>query len=354
MTTIFGGPGRYIQGEDELKRLGEHVSDLGCAAFVVLDSGTDDRLGEVLGNAFAGCPDLDEPEFHVYDGPCTEKAVLDMVEAVRSHGSDVVVGVGGGKMLDIAKAVAFYAELPLCVCPTVASTDAPCSALSVLYREDGTFDRYLHLTESPNMVVVDSKVVAGAPLRMTVAGMGDALATYFEARSCAAVHGVNELGGAPAPAALTMARACFDTLMSCGVAARRDLKKGRMSDAVERVIECNILLSGLGFESGGLALAHAIANGLTVLNGPRIMHGEAVAFGLIVQLKLERAPELGRVLEFCRSVGLPTSLADLRLADVDDADLMRVAIATCANDRNMANEQVKVTTKKLVQLMREA
>lgn len=354
MTMIFGGPGRYIQGEGELARLGEHVSELGCAAFVVLDSGTDDRLGETLGNAFADCLDLAEPEFHVYDGPCTERAVLDMVEATRSLDSDVVVGIGGGKMLDIAKAVAFYAELPLCVCPTAASTDAPTSALSVLYREDGTFDRYLHLAESPNMVVVDSKVVAAAPLRMTVAGMGDALATYFEARSCAAARGVNELGGAPAPAALVVARACFDTLMSCGVAARRDLKKGRMSDAVERVIECNILLSGLGFESGGLALSHAIANGLTVLEGLNVMHGEAVAFGLNVQLRLERAPEAQQVLDFCRAVGLPTSLADLGAGDVTDAELMRVAIATCANDRNMANEPTQVTTKKLVQLMREA
>lgn len=352
MTTIFGGPGRYIQGEGELERLGEHVSDLGCTAFVVLDSGTDDRLGEVIGNAFANCADLDEPEFHVYDGPCTERAVIEMVEEARSLDSDVVVGIGGGKMLDIAKAVAFYAELPLCVCPTVASTDAPTSALSVLYREDGSFDRYLHLAENPNMVIVDSKVVAGAPLHMTVAGMGDALATYFEARSCAAARGVNELGGAPAPAALTIARSCFDTLMSCGVAARRDLKKGRMSDAVERVIECNVLLSGLGFESGGLALAHAVANGLTVLKGPRIMHGEGVAFGLVVQLRLERAAELDRVLEFCRAVGLPTSLEELGLYDVSDADLVRVAIAACANDRNLANEPVKVTTKKLVQLMR--
>lgn len=352
MTKIFGGPGRYIQGEDELSRLGEHVAELGCAAFVVLDSGTDGRLGEVLGRAFSRCADQSEPTYRIYDGPCTEQAAVELADEARERGCDVVVGVGGGKMLDIAKAVAFFAELPLCVCPTAASTDAPTSALSVLYREDGAFDRYLHLTANPNMVVVDSKVVAGAPLRMTVAGMGDALATYFEARSCAAAHGVNELGGAPAPAALTVARACYDTLMSCGAAARRDLKKGRMSDAVERVIECNILLSGIGFESGGLALAHAIANGLTVLEGPRIMHGEAVAFGLAVQLRLERAAELDQVLDFCRSVGLPTTIGDLGLGDVTDADLMRVAIATCANDRNMANEPVKITTKKLVQLLR--
>lgn len=266
----------------------------------------------------------------------------------------MVVGIGGGKMLDIAKAVAFYAELPLCVCPTAASMDGPCSAISVLYHEDESFDRYLMLEKNPDLVVVDTNVVAAAPLRMTVAGMGDALATYFEARSCAAAHGANEHGGAPGHLALVAARACYDTLMECGVAAKRDLKKGRMSPAVERLIECNILLSGVGFESGGLALAHAISNGLTILPECKAMHGEAVAFGLVVQLRLERAPELEQVLEFCQRVGLPTTLEELGLGEISDADLMSVADAAFRNERNMANEQAKVTKQKLVELMREA
>lgn len=232
--------------------------------------------------------------------------------------------------------------------------DGPCSAISVLYHEDGSFDRYLMLEKNPDLVVVDTNVVAAAPLRMTVAGMGDALATYFEARSCAAAHGANEHGGAPGHLALVAARACYDTLMECGVAAKRDLKKGRTSPAVERLIECNILLSGVGFESGGLALAHAIANGLTILPECKAMHGEAVAFGLVVQLRLERAPELDQVLEFCQRVGLPTTLAELRLGEISDTDLMSVADAVFRNERNMANEQAKVTKQKLVQLMCEA
>ena len=232
--------------------------------------------------------------------------------------------------------------------------DGPCSAISVLYHEDGSFDRYLMLEKNPDLVVVDTNVVAAAPLRMTVAGMGDALATYFEARSCAAARGANEHGGAPGHLALVAARACYDTLMECGVAAKRDLKKGRTSPAVERLIECNILLSGVGFESGGLALAHAIANGLTILPECKAMHGEAVAFGLVVQLRLERAPELDQVLEFCQRVGLPTTLEELGLGEISDADLQGVANAVFRNERNMANEQVKVTEQKLVQLMCEA
>ena len=352
MPIIYGGPGRYIQGKGELTRLGEHAGELGCAAFVVLDTGTDERLGDVIGPAFAHAESQQEPIFETVDGPCTERTALDLGNRAAAEGCDVVVGIGGGRVLDIAKAVAYFAEMPLVLCPTAASTDAPCSALSVLYREDGTFDRYLHLPESPDMVVVDADVVASAPLRMTVAGMGDALATYFEARSCAAAHGVNELDGAPGALALLAAHACFETLMECGVAAMRDIKKDRMSDAVERVIECNILLSGIGFESGGLALAPATTNGLTVLPGCRAMHGEAVAFGLCVQLRLERAKELDQVLEFCQRVGLPTTLEELGLADTLDADLTCVAMAALSNDRNMANVPSKLSIKKLVQLMR--
>jgi glycerol 2-dehydrogenase (NAD+) (EC 1.1.1.6) len=118
-------------------------------------------------------------------------------------------------------------------------------------------------------------------------------------------------------------------------------QKGRISLAVERLIECNILLSGVGFESGGLALAHAIANGLTILPECKAMHGEAVAFGLVVQLRLERAPELDQVLEFCQRVGLPTTLAELGLGEISDADLQSVANAVFRNERNMANEQAK-------------
>lgn len=261
---VYGGPSRYVQGPGELSRQGRYLSWLGCAAYVLFDQGTEDRLCRQIVDGFLD-DDLSEPFFKIYDGPCTEEAVVEMAKEAQAEYCDMVVGIGGGKMLDIAKAVAFYAELPLCVCPTAASMDGPCSAISVLYHEDGSFDRYLMLEKNPDLVVVDTNVVASAPLRMTVAGMGDALATYFEARSCAAAHGANEHGGAPGHLALVAARACYDTLMECGVAAKRDLKKGRISPAVERLIECNILLSGVGFESGGLALAHAIANGLTIL-----------------------------------------------------------------------------------------
>ena len=181
------------------------------------------------------------------------------------QGCDLVIGIGGGKTLDTAKAVAFYKKTPVLICPTIASTDAPCSALSVIYTDAGVFEEYLFLPANPNMVLMDTDIIAKSPVRLTVSGMGDALATYFEARACQISGAANCAGGQVTGAAMALAKLCLDTLLDEGLKAKLALEAGACTPAVEKVIEANTLLSGLGFESGGLAGAHAIHNGLTVL-----------------------------------------------------------------------------------------
>lgn len=97
------------------------------------------------------------------------------------------------------------------------------------------------------------------------------------------------------------------------------LEAGACTAAVEKVIEANTLLSGIGFESGGLAGAHAIHNGFTVLEECHHMyHGEKVAFGTITQLVLEdvSADELEDIIGFCIEVGLPVTLKELGIEEV--------------------------------------
>ena len=267
---------------------------------------------------------------------------------MRENKVDVVIGIGGGKTHDTAKAVAYYQEVPVIIVPTIASTDAPCSALSVIYTEDGIFERYLFLKQNPNVVLVDTDIVAKAPSRLLVAGMGDALATYFEARACQASQAETCAGGTCTQAAMALARLCYDTLLEKGTLAKAAADKNCCTKALEKVVEANTLLSGIGFESGGLAAAHAIHNGFTVLEACHSMnHGEKVAFGTLVQLVLEDADadEIEEVLYFCTSVGLPVTLKQLGVEEVIPEQIMAVAEASSAEGETIHNMPFPVTAQ---------
>lgn len=344
-TTLF--PGRYVQGPDSLLRLGKEVSRLGTNAFVLCDP-------FVFKNLLPGFAKSLEEHLRTniisFGGECSDEEIQRLVKISKDQGAEVVVGIGGGKTLDTAKAVAYEMRKPLAVVPTVASTDAPCSALSVIYTAEGEFKRYLVLDKNPDLVLLDTKVVVNAPSRFLVSGMGDALATWFEAESCKQSFAGNMSGDVGSMTAYSLAKLCFNTLLDYGLAAKQACDAKSVSPALEHVVEANTLLSGLGFESGGLASAHAIHNGLTVLEPThKFFHGEKVAFGTLTSLVLTDKDKatLETVYSFCESVGLPTTLADIGLNNVSDEDLMKVAEAATAEGETIHNEPFKVTAEKV-------
>jgi glycerol dehydrogenase len=220
------------------------------------------------------------------------------------------------------------------IVPTLASNDAPCSASSIIYDPGGGFAAVEFYRESPALVVVDSGVIAAAPERFLVSGMGDAMATWYESRvTLENTAGRSVLGGRPTIAAAAIGEACAATLFRHGVAAAASVAAGAVTPDLEDVIEANTLLSGIGFESGGLAAAHGVGQSLTAIHEvhDNHLHGEMVAFGVMTQLAMEdRQDEARAVGEFFASVGLPVRLEHLAIDPSNDAALELVARGTVA------------------------
>lgn len=340
-------PGRYVQGEGALGALAEETARLGEKAFAVCDPFVIDNMEQQVREAFG-----EQLPFEIarFGGESSAEEIDKLCEASRGIGSDCIVGIGGGKTLDTAKAVADNLGTPVVVVPTLASTDAPCSALSIIYTPDGEFERLLPLKRNPDVVLVDTAVIARAPVRLLVAGMGDALATWFEAESCRLSYSPNLTGSLGVTTAYRLAELCFEILLEDGLGAKRACQAGVVTPSLDRIVEANTLLSGLGFESGGLATAHAIHNGLTVLEATHsTYHGEKAAVGTLASLFLTDKPRhlIEEVFAFCSAVGLPTTLSDIGLDNVSDESLMQVATSACAEGETIHNEPSPVTPERV-------
>ena len=181
MANILISPGKYVQGAYTYIYLGTYAASYGKKALILISAGGYKRIGKEIEDSFSAVDC--EAVFDYFNGECSKKEIDRLCGIMKENGCDLVIGVGGGKIFDTAKAVAYYQKTPVVICPTIASTDAPCSALSVIYTDEGVFEEYLFLPANPNLVMMDTDIIAKSPVRLTVAGMGDALATYFEARA---------------------------------------------------------------------------------------------------------------------------------------------------------------------------
>lgn len=354
MRKAFISPTKYVQGEDELLNLGYFVTTFGKKALMIAHADDVSRVKDKLDKtAETFNISFVESNFH---GEASRVEVARLQKVAEENECDCVIGLGGGKAIDTAKCVAEGHNL--IIVPTIVATDAPTSHSAVLYTEDGQFDDYAYFVQSPSVVLIDTVVIANAPTRFLVSGMGDALSTYFEARATHNSYSNVNAGlpcgtreGVCPPAkgtntALALAKLCYETILEDGLKAKESSDNNVVTPALENIIEANILLSGLGFESAGLAAIHAIHDGLTVLHDAHgATHGEKVAFSTICQLVLENAPkaELYEVLDFALSIGLPVCLADLGVKEISDAELTEVAEKSCIPEESIHSMPFPIT-----------
>ena len=331
MRTSIRGPLRYFQEAGILRRSGPLVAEVGSKVLVLLTKGSLARVGGVLEESItgAGCTCV----FELFSGDITYAEIDRVAGIAREKGCDVIAGIGGGRVLDTARAAADQLGRRLVIIPTTASSDAPCSAVAVIHDENGKAVEVRGVKRNPDLVLVDTEIIANAPAHFMSAGIGDALATYFEARAFQQKENAATGDRSSTCTAVAMSRLCYELITRYGAEAVKAVENHEITYALEETVHAAIYLSGYGFENGNVAAAHATNEGFSVVpRCSKILHGILVGFGVLVQLELEQADdgEKRQLREFMRAVGLPVNLEQLGLSDLTEEELRSISEAACA------------------------
>ncbi|WP_017471275.1 iron-containing alcohol dehydrogenase family protein [Amphibacillus jilinensis] len=267
-----------------------------------------------------------------YHGECTREEVARIVALALEAGVDYILGVGGGKIIDLVKATADCLQQPFLLVPTLASNCAPWTPLSVFYDQEGRFTDYEVFSRNAFMVAIEPELIMNSPAPFLRAGIGDTLAKWYEADVL-----VKQLEHKPIPVnvAAHAARLCHDVLLEHGAQAIQDHAEQKITrsfiQTVETIIMVGGMVGGFGERYGRIAGAHSIHNGLTVLPETHDkLHGDKVAYGILVQLALEnRFDEIEKLLPYYHQLALPTCLKDLGVV-VDQQNLVFEQVAKAA------------------------
>jgi glycerol dehydrogenase len=348
--TVFGAPGRYIQGVGVLDLVGPCCATLASMAVLLCDKTV---AGLIEGRVVTSCRSAGVALISIdFNGEIDASTGPLLARDIDRAAMPIIIAAGGGRTIDAGKALRDEIGGALLTLPTVASNDSPTSKNYVLYDADHRLIAVRHMPRNPDFVLVDTALIAGSPKAFFLAGLGDAIAKKFEADRCLAAGGANMFRARSTRTANAIANECYRQLIHNGADAYSVAGSGNPTEAFDAAVEAMILMAGLGFENGGLSIAHALTRGLSNVRGAcKAPHGLQVAYGLLVQLQLEGNGYPEDLLALYRATGLPTSLVDLSLVDVTDDDLLTIAEPS-AVVAHTANFSRPVTVQDLLVAMR--
>jgi glycerol-1-phosphate dehydrogenase [NAD(P)+] len=309
---------RTVRGGAELARLlGEVTAELGFERAQLVTGATyTAALGAELTTAL---PAAGAEPVRV---AANSQAEVERVARSGVSAADVVVALGGGKTIDVAKSACDAADVPLIVVPTQLTADGIASPVSVIRGEDGS----LHSGHGrlPIAVVVDLDVIAAAPVERTRAGLGDLLANQSALVDwrLAADAGREEFDDFAA----LLAHSATDLVYGAPPAG---LAAGQPDAAFLQRLLRGLVLSGLAMEIAGSSrpcsgAEHMISHALDALRPGTAQHGEQVAFGALVATHLQDG-DWRRLREFMLAAGMNAAAAGFGLGEEDLVAAVRTA-----------------------------
>ncbi|MEM1586589.1 MAG: glycerol dehydrogenase [Candidatus Bathyarchaeia archaeon] len=362
-------PRRYVQGPGSLALAGKLLKNYGKRAIIFADKVVMELLREPLSRSLQDSGV--DAYFELFNMECSWEEINRLSKITEELNVDMAVGAGGGKALDTAKAIGNKTHKTIILIPTIASTDAPTSAISVIYTEPypGEFIELKFWPRNPDLILVDTKIIASAPARFLACGMGDALSHFFEGLAVMQSGKSNFVWlnydpNVSEPLRSTrlgfeLCKLIYEVLRENGVAGMESARNHVVTPSLELCVETICLMSGLAFENTGCAAAHGISEGLTLLENkmrPMQYHGELVAFGIIVQLVLENRPfhEIVDLMKWVHEIGLPINLKELGIEGISEEDLWRVSEKAVAPTSPIHNEPFEVNAEKVFSAIKVA
>ncbi len=333
------GCGRYIQGSGYIKRVGEEVLRLGRVPLIVGGkTALSITKSEIEKSVAKTC---NQYEFIEHTGTCNEERAKELAQLADEKGYDVIVGVGGGVICDFAKLCGYFAGLPVICVPTSSATCAAYTPLSVRYTPEGRTVGSLHYSYEVNAVVVDTEILAKQPVRLLLAGVFDALAKFIEIKQRFTAN--SPLG---LDYAFSMAETSYNTLNELTDRCIEDMKKGEITEAVERVIFTSIaatgVISGIARGSNQCALAHKFYETTRTLfpeTAKPYLHGEIVGVGLLLQNHFNSEEQNNiALLELMKKNNMPYRLEDIGV-EKGDKIYLRYFEKLCASSAIETEEE---------------
>ena len=234
---------------------------------------------------------------------------------------NALFAIGGGKCIDTVKCAGNQLNIPVYTIPTIASTCAAVTKISIMYNLNGEFLEIVQLKNPPVHCFIEPNIIVRAPIKYLWAGIGDTMAKHIESTFSARNDELNftsELG-------IKIGENCYYPVLRDAKKALEDAKEYKLSHEVERTIQNIIITTGcvslLVDSEYNSALSHALFYGLTVRQHIEKghLHGEVVSYGTLVQLMMDNQLELlKKTYQLHEEIGLPICLADLELRRNED------------------------------------
>jgi glycerol dehydrogenase len=316
----FISPRRYANEPGALARGGELVSPITKRLFVLAGKTALSLVQKDLFKSF----DDSKIEYEVceYGGYPTHKEAHRIAEKAKAFRAGAIAGAGGGRVIDTAKAAGNYAGLPVVAIPSIAATCACWAPVAVMYSSDGVMTGPLYNENSPCLIIADIDLISKAPARYIRAGIADTLAKWYE--SYPNLKTSNDFYLRLVVKYGEFARSILETL---GLKVSDDLARGSCGmEELTELVDCIFAIAGLCGAVRGLAdtqgIAHPFYNACSALPELRDkLHGEKVAFGLVMQAVLEKrsSDEIHRRIAVFKRLYMPLSLRELGLEPDFDA-----------------------------------